>query len=305
MSEASSGPSNGVGVHHCTNGGGDHGGHKRLRADHPPDEPQPAVVGSVSASPEASLDGGAAVDGVEGAGARALPDARGGGSSMKAEHKKRPGTRIDLGTRSGPELLRSLSDLSCGTGGHKRLRSDSPLLEPLLAPKPAARRFAFVAGNHYSAPSPNTVEVSCRAVAAALADSGFTVEICLGRDKRRFDESFDGFVRSLSPNCEVILFLAGRSVESDGDCFFIPEDRFYFEPADLCMYGLPRMRFPWHLFAHLRVLEKVLVSPSPLLPFSNVCIPTRCSATHTLGYPLPTWLQLRTCLAGLCFRHCW
>jgi hypothetical protein len=130
MSEVSSGPSDAVepvDVHHYPSGE-DHGGHKRLRADHPPDEPQPAVVGSVSASPEASLDSGASVDGVGGAGTRAVPDARGGGSSLKAKHKKRPGATMDVGTLSGPELLPGFSSAA---DGQKRLRSDSPLSEPV------------------------------------------------------------------------------------------------------------------------------------------------------------------------------
>ncbi len=106
--------------------------------------------------------------------------------------------------------------------------------------KPAARRFAFVAGSEYGA-SPRIAENSCRAVGDALESRGFAVESCLGGDQLRFSETFSRFLRNLSPNCEVILFLAGHSVDSDGDCFFIPEDGD--ARADLCMYGLLRKFF--------------------------------------------------------------
>jgi tetratricopeptide (TPR) repeat protein len=86
-------------------------------------------------------------------------------------------------------------------------------------------RLALVIGNSdYATSSLKNPINDARAMSRRLSELGFSVDLQINSDHRRFDQALDGFVQRITPGSVAMFYYAGHGAQFDGENFLFPTD---------------------------------------------------------------------------------
>ena len=116
-------------------------------------------------------------------------------------------------------------------------------------PQPAeGRRMALVVANgaYLNAPPLRNPMNDGRAIAKALSESGFTVQMAINADLHGMNGAVDGFVRGLRAGDVALFYYSGHGIQVEGENYLAPVDFHAVEEADV----------PFQAYSAGRVLER-------------------------------------------------
>jgi tetratricopeptide (TPR) repeat protein/TolB-like protein len=92
-------------------------------------------------------------------------------------------------------------------------------------PPPSHDRLALVIGNgDYSTASLRNATNDARAMGRRLSELGFSVDLQINSDRRKFDQALEDFIRRITPGSVALFYYAGHGAQFEGENFLFPTD---------------------------------------------------------------------------------